>query len=168
MADDCICAGPLLLVFGLYLIYTGAQRYLLYQKINNTPTSKARSAAIGLVELNGKAVCRDDMQSPVSKAKCVYWRLKGEYYQSGKHGGWKNLYSAKSSSKFLLEDDSGRMLIEPDGAEIDIPTDYISEGHLSAGGVLGMFKSRVLDKQVLDFLETDPAATSAFTLRAVN
>ncbi|MFN7990832.1 MAG: GIDE domain-containing protein [Candidatus Micrarchaeia archaeon] len=161
MANEC-CIGPIFFIIGLAMIYEGTRRFLLYQKINNTPTSKVRAAAIGLVELFGKAECREDMQSPVSGVRCAYWRLKCEYYVPGKHGGWRDMYNSHSSSKFFLEDETGKMLIEPDGAEIDIPPDYTSQGYLSPGGILGLMQRKTLDQKVFAFLERDPAAKAAF------
>ncbi len=163
-SGDLCCVGPIFLIVGLFMVYGGAQRFLLYRKINDTPTSKVRSAAIGLVELSGKAVCRDDMESPVSKAKCVFWRIKAEYYVPGKNGGWRDMYSRSSSVKFFLEDETGKMLIEPEGAEIDIPSDFTSSGWLSPGGLV--FKRSVLDQKVLSFLESDAAAKAAFSSRS--
>ncbi len=163
-SGDLCCVGPLFLIVGLLMVYGGAQRFLLYRKISDTPTSKVRSAALGLVELFGKAVCRDDMASPVSKAKCVFWRIKAEYYVPGKNGGWRDMYSKSSSMKFFLEDDTGKMLIDPEGAEIDIPPDFSSAGWLSPGGLV--FKRTILDQKVLSFLESDQAAKAAFSSRS--
>lgn len=160
--DNPCCGGLLAFVIGITLIYGGTQRYLLAQKIKNTPTSKVRSAAVGLVELFGKAKCKDAIDSPISKARSAYWRIKGEYYKPGKHGGWRDIYNASSSAQFYLEDDTGKMLIEPKDGEIDIPQDFFSNGRLSEGGVLGMFKSKVLDPKVLAFLAATPAANQAF------
>lgn len=164
MADEggCCCGSIFLFIFGLALILGGTQRYLLGQRIKNTPTSKVRSAAVGLIELAGKAKCKDPMRSPISKATCIYWRIKAEYYKPGKHGGWRDIYNASSSNPFYLEDDTGKMLIEPKDAEIEIPEDFKQDGHLSEGGILGMFKSKVFDKKVLDFLKEVPAAGKAF------
>ncbi len=161
--DNPFCGGLFAFGMGLILIYGATQRYLLAQKIKNTPTSKVRSAAVGLVELFGKAKCNESILSPVSKVKCAYWRLKCEYYKPGKHGGWRDIYTPASDSKtFFLEDDTGKMLIDPKGAEIDIPSDFKSEGHLAAGGIAGLFKNKVLDAKVLAFLEEDSAAKTAF------
>jgi hypothetical protein len=161
-SDNSVCVGPAFLAFGLFLIYSGAQRFLLYQKIRNIPTSKVRSAAVGLAELFGKAYFEGDMPSPVSRQNCAYWRIKGEYYKPGKHGGWRDIYNSHSSSQFYLEDDTGRMRVEPEGAEIDIPADFTSAGHLEAGGIFGLFKAKTLDPKVLSFLESNPAARNAF------
>jgi hypothetical protein len=161
-SEELCCSGIFFLVFGLALIFGGTQKYLLAQKIKNTPTSKVRSAAVGLVELFGKAKCKEILDSPVSEERCIYWRVKGEYYKPGKHGGWRDIYNASSSLQFYLEDDTGKMLIEPKDGEIDIPRDFYSEGHLSEGGIFGMFKNKVLDKKVFDFLAATPAAGQAF------
>ncbi|MCI0503305.1 E3 ubiquitin ligase family protein [Candidatus Micrarchaeota archaeon] len=160
--DNPCCGGLIAFLIGITLIYGGTQRFLLAQKIKNTPTSKVRSAAVGLVELFGKAKCKDAIDSPISKVRSAYWRVKGEYYKPGKHGGWRDIYNASSSTPFYLEDDTGKMLVEPKEAEIDIPQDFFNNGHLSEGGVFGLFKSKVLDKKVLDFLAATPAANSAF------
>jgi hypothetical protein len=102
------------------------------------------------------------MESPITKAKCVYWRIHCEYYKSGKHGGWKTIYSSKSSSRFFLEDETGRMLVEPKDAEVDIPQDFQSTGHMTEGGIFGILKAKLLDKRVFDWLEADSAAKSTF------
>lgn len=159
---QCCCGSIFALVFGLVLVYGGTQRYLLIQKIKHTPTSKVRSAAAGLVELFGRALCKDDMKSPVSLAKSAYWRLHGEYYKSGKHGGWRTIFQRSSSTPFYLEDDTGKMLIDPKGAEIDIPQDFQCTGHISDKGFLGIIPQQQLDKKVLDLIERDPEIGNSF------
>ncbi|MFH1520012.1 MAG: GIDE domain-containing protein [Candidatus Micrarchaeota archaeon] len=159
--SDCCLIGPLLFLAGLAMIYGGVQRFLLQQKIKNTPTSKVRSVAVGLVEIFGKAKCLEEMFSPISKVKCIYWRLNCEYYKSGKHGGWRTFYSPSSSKMFYLDDDTGKMLINPTGAEIDIPSDFTSKGHVNDKGFLGM-KRKTLDPKVLEYLNADPTILTIF------
>jgi len=164
MASDsgnCCCGGIIFFFIGIGLLIYGAQRFLLYQKIKNTPTSKVRSAAVGLVELFGKARCATDLSSPVTGAKCIYYRIIGQYYKPGKNGGWKNIYNDASSVKFFLEDETGKMLIDPKDGEIDIPSDLVLEGHLTDKGFLGMHQNK-LDARVLAFLEKNPDAKKKF------
>jgi hypothetical protein len=156
-----VCCSSVFFIIALASLYAGISTYFLMQKIKNTPTSKVRSAALGLVELFGKAKCKDAIYSPISNAKCVYWLIAAEYYQSGKHGGWKSLYRKQSASGFYLEDDTGKMLISSENATVDIPSDFRSEGHLSSKGFLG-FSQAQLDGKVLKFLENNPDANSAF------
>ncbi len=159
MADDPICGAIIGLFFGLVFVYSGLHRYLLAQKITNTPTSKVRSAAVGLVELSGKAVCREPITSPISQAKCVYWRVAAQYYQPGKHGGWRQLYDKWSQSDFYLEDDTGKMLVLPKGAQVEIPADYSAKGYLNPINVFGI-GGKKLDAKVLEYLERSPSEKS--------
>lgn len=152
----CCCIGPVFFLVGVGLIYYGTQRYLLMQKIKNLPTSKVRSAAVGLVELAGKAKCKDAMASPISKAKCIYWRVKGEYYyQHRKNSGWRDCYNKHSSMQFYLEDDTGKMLIEPKDGEVDIPSDLSSTGHLTDKALFGLLSQKQLDQKVLAYMNAD-------------
>ncbi len=179
--DNPFCGGIILFGIGIILMYGGVQKYLLLQKISNTPTSKVRSAAVGLVELFGKAICKDELASPISKQKCVYWRLEAEYYQSGKHGGWRTIASLSSSSPFYLEDETGRMLIRPAGrpleidtgsgkeriepvlATIEIPADKEFQGYISGKGMFGVEHTK-LPQPVLDFIEnSSPAIKKNFS-----
>ncbi|MGV8176976.1 MAG: hypothetical protein ACP5NX_04200, partial [Candidatus Bilamarchaeaceae archaeon] len=83
------CFGSLFII-GLALLAAGANQYLLRQKIKNTPTSKVRSAALGLAELFGKARAFGDMRSPLEGKTCAYWYVvMEEYRQSRKHSGWQ-------------------------------------------------------------------------------
>lgn len=147
---------------GLLSIYDGMKKYLLAQKIRNAPTSSVEAAAVGLVELKGHAMCSEPMLSPVAKEKCAYWRVVGQYYQSGKHGGWKQIYKADSGTRFCLEDPTGRMLVDPAGAEIDIPHDHLYEGYISGKGVFGMQHTQ-MDQGAVDFVNgLDEKGKSAF------
>ncbi|MDD2655646.1 MAG: GIDE domain-containing protein [Candidatus ainarchaeum sp.] len=163
---QCCCIGGFCLFFGLLLIYNGTQRRLLIQRIKNTPTSKVRSAAAGLVELFGKAVCKDGMDSPVSQRRCAFWRIHGEYYQPGKHGGWRTILRKDSSTPFYLEDETGKMLIDPKGAEVDIPQDFQSTGHLSEKGFFGLLPQRQLHPNVLALMERDQEIGNKFRSRS--
>jgi hypothetical protein len=98
---------------------------------------------------------KDSMQSPVSLAKSVYWKLHGEYYQPGKHGGWRTIFQKASSTPFYLEDETGKMLIDPKDAEIDIPQDFQSTGHLSEKGFFGLIPQAKLHQNVLALIDRD-------------
>ncbi|MEW6748773.1 MAG: hypothetical protein AB1295_03640 [Candidatus Micrarchaeota archaeon] len=164
MAEEaCCCGGPIFLLFGLALLAGGVQRYLLYQKVSNTPTSKVRSAAVGLVELSGKARMEKDMESPISKGKCVFWKVTGEYYyQSKNSSGWREFFRRVSGVPFYLEDGTGRMFIDPKGAEVDIPSDFRWEGHMKEFKLLGFTLNKRMDEQVLAYVDGDPSVKSAF------
>jgi len=94
--------------------------------IEDVPTSKVRSASQGYVELVGHARMMDGpvIFSPLSKKTCVWYRYKIEEkvttYDS--HGRsktyWKVVKQETSEEIFLLEDETGRCVIDPDDADV--------------------------------------------------
>ncbi len=89
----------------------------LKRYIENTPTSKARSLAMGLVELQGRAVRKYALVSPVSQLPCVYYRLRK--YRRDSKNNWRLSHSTDSGHvPFYLEDDTGKVTIDPRGASV--------------------------------------------------
>jgi hypothetical protein len=138
---------------GLWLAYSGTKQFLLLQKIENTPTSKVDAAAVGLVELYGKALCDGEMVSPISGERCAYWRIKADYYRSGKHGGWREIFKRDSTSRFRVEDETGSMLVDPKGATVEIPLDHRYQGYISGKGFFGVEHEK-LDARALKFIDS--------------
>jgi hypothetical protein len=138
---------------GIYLIKEGMRKYRRVQKIKNTPTSKVRSAAVGLVEVSGNAICKDPLISPMSGEKCVYWKVNVALFIHEHRRDmeiWKikftigqdkrlrstEIYSARSSKQFYLEDKTGRILVDPKWADVDVSVTnqgFRSYGRDSAG-----------------------------------
>lgn len=85
--------------------------------IEDTPTAKIRSAQQGYVELAGQAkvIDGDPTLAPLTGMDCCWYRYKIE-----KHGGknWHTLESAGSEDLFLLDDETGECIIDPEGAEV--------------------------------------------------
>jgi len=89
--------------------------------IENLPTSKARSVAMGLAELKGKAKYADEnpLLSPVQGLPCVWYRVVVERHAT--HNSKRSsrvLLRREVGVPFYLEDDTGRVKVLPDGAEI--------------------------------------------------
>jgi len=106
---------------GLYIIAF----YFLKIKhlIQNTPTSKIRSVAMGFAEVCGKVIPYENgiMISPFSNQKCVYYQyIIQEYRSSGKSSSWVTVKHGKEKRLFYLEDETGRILVDPNKASIDI------------------------------------------------
>ncbi|HEC60584.1 hypothetical protein LCGC14_0440730 [marine sediment metagenome] len=94
--------------------------------IENTPTAKIRSAVQGYVELNGQTRIMDGpvIVSPLSGKSCVWYRYKIEeksecQQADGKSVSyWRVVKEETSGELFLLEDDTGRCIIDPDDADV--------------------------------------------------
>ena len=96
--------------------------YLLRMKrwMENTPTSKARSAAMGMVEIKGTAERKFALASPLTQASCVYYRIKKYQRQTlGDRKEWRLVDDSDSGPvPFYLRDETGTVVVEPDGASI--------------------------------------------------
>lgn len=89
----------------------------LKRRMENTPTSKTRSLAMGLVEVHGRARRKYALVSPMSQLPCAYYRLRR--YRRDRNNRWR-LSSSKDSGhvSFYLEDDTGRVLVDPQRATV--------------------------------------------------
>ena len=109
---------------GVYLFYRGFRLLARRRLILNTPSSKVRSASIGLVEVSGLAVGPYTMTAPITGRPCYYyhtmaWQLK----RSGKNDEWEKVADEGLYVPFYLDDNSGRVLVDPQGAEMAIHCD---------------------------------------------
>ncbi len=156
------CFGLFFLIGGGLILTDAARQYLVAQRIRNTPTSKARGVAVGLVELSGKAKCPEMLVSPITKTPSAYYEVIAQYYYHTKNSsGWRAFYRDVSAKRFYLEDDTGKVLIEPKGADISIPADFTFQGTLNDRMFFGLLPSNQVDKKVLEYLEQNPKAKEA-------
>ena len=132
---------------GVYLFYRGFRMLQRKRLIEDTPTSKIRSAAIGLVEVSGLANGPYTMPAPVSQLPCYMHRtMVWIYVQSGKNKRWKKVVDERLHVPFYLEDETGRVLIDPSGAELDIHRDFQQEYQH------GLFQDDPIPSNVAHFL----------------
>ena len=89
--------------------------------IEDTPTSKIRSAHQGYVELVGfaKAGPEQLLLSGLSQTPCLWYRYKIERYESsGKNSSWRSIESKTSEQAFIINDGSGDCYVMPNRAEV--------------------------------------------------
>jgi len=148
--------APYLFFFGgLVGLYIGLSTYLLLQKIKNTPTSKVQSAAVGLVELSGTAESREPAISPISKVPSAYYLVESQYYvKSRRSGHWHTFHTSLCKKPFYLKDETGKMLIDPTGVDVNIPPDNTFQGNMSGKKLFGLMDAKKLPVQVLDYINT--------------
>ncbi len=103
------------IVVGLYMFFRGfglLRRKLLIQSV---PSSTVRSAALGLVELSGTATGPYSVISPLSKTECYFYRAI-----LPRHGDCQETLCVP----FFLDDGTGKLLIDPRGAETDFEPSF--------------------------------------------
>lgn len=109
----------LLLSAGLFI---GAFHYLRIKRwMDNTPTSKARSVAMGMVEIKGTGQRKYNLMSPATQTPCIYYRLrKYELRQYHDRRQWKLVRDTNSGPvPFLLKDETGCVTVDPDRAKVN-------------------------------------------------
>jgi len=86
--------------------------------IRDTPTSKIASAAQGYVEIIGRGCTFGDtpLLSKLGLLPCLWYRYRIEKRESGNK--WKTMDSGESDDSFVLRDDSGECVVDPEQAEI--------------------------------------------------
>ena len=101
--------------------------------IENVPTSKVKGVFLGLTEVKGQAEDDRYLRSYLAEIECVWysysieeeWRKTETYTDSqGKtktrtSSGWTTVKSADLRDPFYLRDDTGRIRIVPEKAEIE-------------------------------------------------
>lgn len=109
------------LVGGPALVLYGLKRLFLLREIENTPTSKIRSAAVGKVELSGLARMRKPLKSPITQLDCCWWLCRVQELRSnGKNSHWATIKSMGSLDIFFLQDPTGQVMVNPMGAELSV------------------------------------------------
>ena len=104
--------GTALLAFYLAFLYFKRTRI-----IEDTPTSKIRSAAQGYVELTGYADSVDGVPivAPLSRTPCIWYRYRVEKSSNRQN---RVVETGVSDDLFMLVGKTGRCVVDPDGATV--------------------------------------------------
>jgi len=115
------CAGIYLFLHGFRLL--GRRRLIL-----DTPVSKIRSASMGMVEISGLAVGPYTMIAPITARPCYYFRtIVWEWKQRGKNREWVKVAAECMHVPFFVDDNTGRVMVDPRGAELELHRDFERE-----------------------------------------
>lgn len=115
----------LLVAFTLASTFLFARNLRRARMMEDTPTSRIRSAAQGYVELDGVGELLDGpaIVSPLSGERCTWYSYKVERREEVRDGDkrrsrWRTLRSGTSDSLFRLVDETGECVIDPEGASV--------------------------------------------------
>ena len=120
----------------LALLFWWRAVILFKRTVEDVPTSKVKGVFYGLNEVKGSVKSDDPLQTYLTEAPSVWyeWKIsehwkKTESYRD-KDGnrktrtksGWRTVDSGGSYQSFFLKDETGELLIEPEGAKVDAPS----------------------------------------------
>ncbi|MCG8325894.1 MAG: hypothetical protein MI673_10280 [Thiotrichales bacterium] len=131
-ADDFWTWAIVLCVIAV-LCFLAAYSYFFRQRLfQDVPTSRIRSAAQGYVELIGQGQLLEGppIISPLTGITCTwYYYCVEEHRGSGKNARWAVVRQGRSDELFLLNDDTGQCVIDPEDASIVPTVKYVWYGN---------------------------------------
>ncbi len=104
--------------------------------IEDTPTSKVRSASQGYVELIGQVnyFANEAVSAPLTLTPCAWFsftieRKETSYSSKGSRTYWRKIKTETSDRPFQCVDDTGSCMINPKGAEVHVNQKDVWYGH---------------------------------------
>jgi hypothetical protein len=111
---------------GCFLFGRGFGVWRRKRTVEDTPRARVRSMALGRVALEGRAgLWARELRAPISGVECCWYRFHVEEERRTRKGSkWCTLARGDSSDwPFYLEDDTGRVLVQPKGAQMVVSDD---------------------------------------------
>ncbi len=132
----------IMILIGAFVFYAAFKQYRQYRILADAPKARVRSMPMGLVHLHGKAT-GEPLTSPLTGTRCfTYVADIQEWVRTRTKNGWKWSWRTTAGDddfkQFYLDDGTGRVLVNPGGAEESIdmqPMFYCEidkEGHFKS------------------------------------
>ncbi len=110
-------AGIVPAIAAIALFWSGFYFIFLKRQIENTPTSKIRSIAMGMVEVHGQARRVYALVAPLSHSACAWYRIRK--YRKDSRDNWKLVREEDSAHvPFQIDDGTGMVIVAPKGASV--------------------------------------------------
>lgn len=130
-------------ILALLIVATAAAFYFIWRSlhrarlIEDTPTARIRSAHQGYLEIEGEGRLLEGppIVGPLTGTHCLWYSYQIEHRETlhdsrGRRSStWNTIQSGVSDGLFLIEDDTGRCIIDPDGAEVIAGEKDVWYGH---------------------------------------
>ncbi len=116
-AFHAFASGAVPFIISMLMFWYAFYFLRIKRQMENTPTSKVRSVAMGMVEIKGQAIRKFALVSPMSHTPCVFYRLTK--YRRERNNQWRvSSISSSDNVPFLLKDDTGQVEINPAGCRV--------------------------------------------------
>ena len=125
--NELAIVSSLAIAGGLYFFVSGFRLLARKRLLLTTPTSKIRSAAMGLVEVNGMAAGPYTMSAPITGKPCFLYHTTAWQQREGKNVEWDKIVDETLHLPFFIDDSTGQLLVEPLGADLDLHRDFREE-----------------------------------------
>lgn len=118
------------------MLHQGLKAFWQLRLIHDTPTAAVRSAPQGYVELIGQArPLRALVPARLTGIPCCWYRWRIEQQRSsGRSRKWVVIERGESEAPFVLDDGTGRCVVDPRGATLRCRLTERWHSHLRGGG----------------------------------
>ncbi len=123
----------IMILMGAVVFMAAFKQYREYRILADAPKARVRSMPMGLVHLNGKAT-GEPLTSPLTGARCFTYVADIEEWvktrtKNGVKWSWRTTTGDDDMKQFYLDDGTGRVLVNPGGAEemIDMQRTFFCE-----------------------------------------
>lgn len=105
---------------GALALWQWWRHYRRYRHVDDTPTSRCHNPMQGYGEYHGQArACGGQpLLTPFGQMRCVWYDARRQR-RDDRHSATRDSLHRVSDSAFLLQDDSGQLVIEPTGAVVE-------------------------------------------------
>ncbi len=108
------------IAIGLYFFLLGFRLLVRKYSLLTIPTSEIRSAARGLVEVSGQAAGPCTTLAPITGEPCFLYHTTVWQQGEGKKNRWEKVADETLHLPFLIDDSTGQLLIEAQGADLEL------------------------------------------------
>ena len=115
-------------IVGLCFFFWGFRLFARRLTLSHVRASTVQNASPGSVAFSGTATGPHTLNAPVSGRPCyvsqtTIWQHSG----GSKSGPWQPVAEETLYLPFFIEDSTGQLLVEPLGAELDLPEVFVAE-----------------------------------------
>lgn len=121
-AGSFLLGSGIALIIGLVLFIWGLKTLRESQVVAKIPESPVGSIAPGPAHVHGKTTGDDVLLSPITGVPCYYYRAQVEkLVKQGGQPRWEIFKNETALRNFYVEDGSGRVLVDLQGVEFELP-----------------------------------------------
>lgn len=117
-----------LVVVGVILFLVGFMKYREYRLLADTPRVPVRSVSMGLSHVAGTSTGSQPLTSPLTQVPCYYYEVKVEkQVKRDNKETWEHAGTERAEVPFYLQDETGKVLVNPEKAEYNLPRAFWGE-----------------------------------------
>jgi E3 Ubiquitin ligase len=110
------------IALGLLLFFWGLKNLRESRAVAQIPEAPIGGIAAGPVHVYAKTVGDGALTGPITGAPCYYYKVQVEKWgKQGDQERWESFKNEVAERSFYLDDGTGRVLVDPHGAEFDLP-----------------------------------------------